>query len=314
MTSEKIQITDRDEWHRRRAKNIGGSEIAALFDLQPDYAMSAYELWQVKAGRIPAPEVAGERPAWGLRLELAVAEAAAEKEGWEIEQGGHVEHPTVRGAACTLDFTVHGDPRGLGVLECKNTDWMVHRRTWTDDEPPPHILLQLQHQLACTGYGWGAVACLVGGNDLRVYHYQRNDQVVAKIESLVAAFWRSIEDGRPLPKIDWSASTGRALAALHRDDNGEMVSLEGDNHLAEVCAQFLHARDRRRTAEQDEQAAKNIIMEKVGAHRGAFCDGFTISAPTVKATPDRIFTEAMVGDVIKGRSGYRRLSVKERTQ
>ncbi len=43
------------EWHAQRARNVGASEIAALFGVQPDYALSHYALWHVKAGKAPPP-------------------------------------------------------------------------------------------------------------------------------------------------------------------------------------------------------------------------------------------------------------------
>ena len=45
------------EWDAIRLENVGGSEVAALFGVQPDFAMSAMTLHLVKARRIEPPEV-----------------------------------------------------------------------------------------------------------------------------------------------------------------------------------------------------------------------------------------------------------------
>lgn len=309
-----IPVTSRADWLALRRGNVGASEVAALFGVQPAYAMSHWTLWQVKSGRMPEPEVEGDRPDAGLRFERAAAEWIAEGEGWTIGPIGYVQHPTVRGMGCSPDFRIIGDgPAGDGLLEVKWADWLIHKRQW-GDEPPQHVLLQLQAQLACTGMSWGAVGCIVGGNERRVYRYDRRPAIIAEIERRVAEFWRSIDEGRE-PEVDGSDSTARALATLYPDDDGEEepADLSGDNELPDLCVQLRTASDLRRQYERAEQQAKNGILAKLGEHRAAYCQGFRISAPAVKGTPDRVITEADVGTVIKGRAGHRRLSVKELT-
>ena len=136
-----------DAWHAARARVVGASEVAALFGCSPH--TSHWSLWQIKAGRVAAPDLSGDqRVTWGLRLESVIADAVAEERGWTILPGGHRTSSRVEGWGCTLDREI-GD-RGGGVLEVKNVDWLVRKREW-GDEPPPHILLQLQAQLGVTG-------------------------------------------------------------------------------------------------------------------------------------------------------------------
>ena len=40
-----------DDWHELRLRNIGGSEIAGLFDLQQPYQLSRYGLFMIKSKR-----------------------------------------------------------------------------------------------------------------------------------------------------------------------------------------------------------------------------------------------------------------------
>lgn len=308
-------FSSRDEWLALRRRNIGASEVAALFGAQPAYAMSHYTLWQVESGVLPEPEANGDRPAWGLRLEDAIVAAAAEMNGWKhYRRAGYVQHPTVEGLGCTPDFfltTADGTP--IAIIEAKNADWLTHKRQW-GDEPPLHILLQVQAQLACTGLPAATIAALVGGNDLRCYPIERRPAIIAEIETRVAAFWQSIRDGKE-PPVDGSESTAKAIAARYPHDDGddELVDLSGDNELPELCSNLLQATALRRQYEAAEREAKSGILAKLGDHRAARCTGFWVSAPATKSTPDRVITEADVGTVIKGRAGFRRLSVKEMT-
>lgn len=305
----------REVWLDARRHSVGGSEIAALFNCQPAYALSHYALWMVKAGRVPEPEVTSERASWGLHLEDAIAAAAAERYGLVIERGGWTPHAEVEGMAATTDYLVadgaaFGWPDEPGVMEVKNADWLIHKRQW-GDEPPLHVLLQLQHQLACTGRQWGVVVALIGGNRLaEPYAYAARPALIAEMERRVRDFWRSIRDGEP-PEPDGSDSTLRALRELYpSDDRREQpLDLSGDNEAPGICAAYLEAAERRRAAERAEKAAKAQLLAKLGNARLGRCAGFLIEAPTVGGTPDRV---AEAGEVIKGRAGHRRLSVKER--
>lgn len=268
-----LAFPTREEWLAARQSRIGGSEVAALFGVQAEYQQSLYALWQIKSGRIPSPDVAGGRPEWGLRLEAAIAEGAAERHGWEIEKGGYVVHLTVEGMACTLDFVITGYDKlekeatwGTPpvALEIKNTDWMIHKKQW-GDEPPIHVQLQLQHQLACTGYQSGIVQCLIGGNELaEPYAFERRPKIIAEIEKRVTAFWQSIRDNKP-PPVDGSETTGAALAAMFPEHvPGKDIDLTGDNEFPGRFAEFKQSRIDRLSVEAGEKAAKNWLMAKIG--------------------------------------------------
>lgn len=290
-------------WHAARAKVVGASEVGALFGVSPH--TSHWALWQIKAGRVPPPDLSGdERVTWGLRLEAAIADAVAETKGWEVRPGGHRTSEGSPGLGCTLDREALDRARGLGCLELKTVDWLVRKRTW-GAEPPPHILLQLQAQLAVTRYRWGAVAALVGGNELRIWEYEARPKVIAEIEKRVRAFWVSIRENKP-PAVDGSPSTADTLAALYPDASAPPIDLRADNELPEACAGFLRAREARQAAEREERQYSNLIRAKVGDAEAAMVNGYTVRATAVAAIPDRV---AEPGEKIKGRAGYRRLNV-----
>ena len=299
---------DRAAWHAARLKAVGGSEVAALFDVQPEYALSRYALWHVKAGNAPPPEVNNERVRWGLRLEHAIAAGVAEDNGWTVVPGGHVTDPTTPGMACTLDFVVHDPKRpDPGCLEIKNVDWMVHRRTWTDGEPPLHIGLQLQHQLACTGYTWGVVAGLVGGNEPVLYPYEVKPELIAEIRRRVTAFWQSIAEGRE-PPVDGSDGAAAVIRAMYPGVVDEEVDLSADNEAPDLCARFLKAAAAAKAAEAERDQCKNALMAKAGEHKRVRFQGYRMSMVVRADTPDRT---AEPGEIIKGRSGSRHPNVKE---
>lgn len=301
-------VHNTEAWHAARAQAVGGSEVAALFGVQPAYALSHYALWHVKAGYVPAPPVDNDRVKWGLRLEEPIARGIAEDNGWTIQRGGHVIDPTTPGMACTLDFIARDPARSdPGALEIKNVDAIQHARTWTDGEPPLHILLQLQHQLACTGYAWGAIGGLAGGNTPHVYRYEAKPGLIAQIRDRVTAFWQSIADGKP-PPVDGSDGAAAVLRALYPEVYDELIDLRQDNELPSICAGYLQAVADRKAADKAEAEWKARLVEKVGPHARIQAAGFWINVPVTPEKPSRI---AEPGEVISGRKETRRYTVKE---
>ena len=284
------------------------------FGCAPAYALSRYALWHVKAGFVPEPEVTGERPAWGLRLEAAIAGGAAEIHGLAIEPGAWVRTrgPSSRGMAATTDFHVEdgaplGHP-GPGVMEVKNADWLSHRRGWTDAEPPPHVLLQLQHQLACTGMGWGVVVALIGGNRLaEPYAYARRPRLIAEIERRVADFWASIRAGRAARARRHGGRLGRPARPIPVRESWP-AARPGRPGRAGLVRRLPR---RRRAAAGGGGGRGRRQGAAAGAAAGcpscALC-WLRIEAPAVAGVPDRAAVE---GEIVKGRCGYRRLQVRE---
>ena len=296
------------EWYEIRKANVGGSEVAALRGHQPAYGLSRYALWYVKAGKIEAPHTSPERAEWGQEFEPTIARIAAKKSGWKIYKGSYVTDDTTPGMGASLDYVIEepGEAEtkkgwtGPGALQVKMVDWLQHKRGWTGNQPPLHIILQLQHELACTGWGWGYVACLIGGNDLKLYPYEARPRAVDMLRSDVAEFWQSIRDNRP-PQVDGSDTTEDALRLMFPviDPDPDPVDMTDDPELSEICFGVITAAADRLAAEKIEQEYKNRLRARMADHKCAVADGYRIDVSITPATETRKET--------------RRLNVKEYT-
>jgi predicted phage-related endonuclease len=281
----------RADWLKMRLGYIGASETAALWDAQPDFALSKFALWHVKAGLIPAPDVEEERADWGVLLEPVVARETARREGWGIEHGGFAVDDTTPGLSATLDFQVisHTEPdhAGRGALEVKCVDWLQFKRVW-NGSPPLHIELQLQHQLAATGYSWGAIAALVSGNELHVWKRRARPRIIDGIRQRVREFWASIEAKRS-PSADGTDSTSAALKALYAvpQDRDAEIPEEDAPAVAEACALFLIERETRLAGAKREEAAKNLIRAAMGDAARAFVTPLDASGPAYRISRDK---------------------------
>lgn len=295
-----------------RAKHIGASEVAALFDCSP--YLTKFELFHRKRGNIATPAFnamaddgtpENERVFWGVRLEEAIMAGAAERFGYTgIER--NVELSNGKGLGAHPDALAYCPVRkSRGYVEIKMADWLV-RKGW-GDEPPANYLLQSQTGQGLAKVEWGDVLVLVGGNKLERFQYAFRPKIYAEIERRVDAFWQSIEADEP-PPADYTRDLD-TIMSLYREGTEEVVDLTADNLAHEAAAAFLFAKESRLEAEKREDAAKAELLDKLGTASTALLNGFVVRGTTVAAVPERI---AEPGEIIKGRKAYRRITVKEK--
>lgn len=253
------KVPTTEAWHALRAENVGASEVAALFGLSP--YVSRFTLWHQKAGKVARPEFSSERMEWGNLLEGPIATHIAAKQGWEIRKvKTYLTHEDVPGMGASLDFEILNHPDGPGCFEIKNVDSLVFRNQWLNLEDgslqaPIHIEMQLQHQLSVTGYAWGAIGLLVGGNEAHVLIRKRHAPTIARIEAEVASFWESIRKGEA-PSIT-DIDDLPVIGAMPW--NSDTV-YSHDPALVKACDAFVAAREAAKLAEKEKDKAKVALI------------------------------------------------------
>lgn len=253
--------TERATWLAERRTGIGASEVAAVLGCHP--YMSAYTLWHLKRGLIEEPEES-EVMEWGKLLEPVIAEKYARATGRQlVDHGRHAARRSERWPflLATLDREIAPiDDRGPGCLEIKTTGTWVEPK-WKD-EPPLHVQAQLQAQLAVTGFRWGSIAVLVGGQKYEHADFERNDDFIALLVERCAAFWALVESGEP-PEVDGSESTGETLRRLYPQESGEVVELPPEADPWSVA--YLEASEAEKRAKALKDEAKNHLLAAMGA-------------------------------------------------
>lgn len=209
----------RANWLEWRSRGLGASDVGTVLGLTSWGSPTA--LWRAKRhelglgdGPAPEPMEVSDRMSWGRHSESALADFAAERYGWtldECEPAVHPEHDWARATPdrCILD--AEGWPETLVELK------VVHERApWgpsgpaDDENVPPYIVVQVQWQLFCTGLRKGWIVAMVAG-DLRRYEVTRDDALLAAVFRKCSAFWSCVLSGE-LPED----STDRASAEYQR--------------------------------------------------------------------------------------------------
>jgi putative phage-type endonuclease len=239
-----------------RSEYIGGSDAAAICGLSP--WKTAYQLYQEKRKEVPPPDLsANERVYWGTVLEEVVAREYSKRTGRAVRRVNRtLVHPTYDFIRAHIDRLVVGDDR---ILECKTTD-AARASDWGEEgseEIPRHYQAQPQHYLAVTGKAVCDVAVLIGGNRMRIYTIQRDEEFIAMLLEAEREFWERVQAGEPPDP----ATPEEAAARWRVTDPGEMEGLAEDYsaalQMASLAAQMGELEDQ-------EKALKLQLMQRLG--------------------------------------------------
>ena len=261
---------------------LSASKIPALMGLSPYTTRNELlkEAIDAAAGKPPARIPQNEAMRFGDLMEPVILREAAyrldlDHVNTDIDEA--VFHPDLP-LACSLDGRgdggivfehnpAHGiyvpqggvvDTHGPGAMEAKNTS------AAPESVPAPHRgPLQLQAQMMCTNYAWGAVCVLYRGSELRIFLYRADEDVQAQIEDAVHEFERRKRD------VDWypAASSADANVAWDRvDDAAPALDLNGVADADHWASVLLAAREARRAAEAEIDQCETMLKEMLGNH------------------------------------------------
>lgn len=309
-TTEIIPFTTEADWLAHRQRDVTSTESAALFGMSP--YVTHYELWHRKRSGVAPEFKANERMRWGNRLEAAIAHGIAEEQGWEIKPlKEYMRDPEARiGSSFDFVITNLGEPVHL---EIKNVDYLAFRDGWIehDDgsiEAPEHIEMQVQHQMAVSGFKRAFTGAFIGGNRGVVIERERDEDVIRAIRAKVAEFWRTVDAGQePDPVMPDDAD---ALIRMNQyAQPGKILDASADEEIASRVAEYRAqcvARDR---ADDLAKVLKAELLLAIGDAEKVLLPGFTISAGMIADTPPTVITSEMVGTSYGGRKGYRNLRI-----
>jgi predicted phage-related endonuclease len=170
-----------------------------------------------------------------------------------IDNPGTLRRTDIPWALVNLDRVTieHGQP---GVVELKSrssyalNDWL--------DEIPVDVQVQMQWQMAVTGWQFGYAAALIGGQRTIVHRLDRDEEMIDHLRAIAAEFWGWVQDGIQ-PPLDASVATGQLLDRLYANATRKDVIADA----AEV-EKWLAVR---RTA-QEQIGAAEIALQDADNH------------------------------------------------
>ena len=313
MTTEIIVPSNQEHWLELRKQDVTSTESACLFGESP--YMTHFDLWHRKRSGVVPEFKMNDRMRWGNRLESAIAYGIAEEQGWEVKpMKEYFRHPDLRmGSSFDFVITNLGEPVHL---EIKNVDYLAFRDGWLehDDgsiEAPTHIELQVQHQMAVSGFKRAFIGAFIAGNRGVVIERLRDEDVIAAIKAKVADFWRTVDEGQePEPVMPGDAEVIIRLNQYAKP--GKVLDASSDDVLAELIERYKLAAAAEKNATEDKDVAKAEIFKHIADAEKVLTGAWTVSAAMQAETPPTLITANMVGTSYGGRKGFRNLRINPR--
>ena len=307
MTRETITPRDEAHWLDLRRADLTSTKTPALFGMSPYH--TTFDLYHAAASGIEVPFKTNERVENGRRMEEYAAQTIGAAYGWEVRPfKDYVRIPGERvGSSFDWVGTRHDGTEVL--IEIKAVDYIVHRDSWTEDEAPAHIEVQVQHQLEVADrWDTALIVAFTGIHTWHVIERQRDRETGAAIREAAAEFWAMVDEGRePAPDFGRDADI---IALLHRNSGDDLDGMTDDTDMDNLLTRYDVAQQIKRDAEASAKAIKAEIHHRLGDAGGAFTAHWRVKAGWAKDTPGKTITTDMVGETIGARAGYRRADIR----
>ena len=192
---------NKQEWLRERKSYIGGSDLGAICGLSP--YRTALDVYLDKTSN-DISEDTNAAMRWGTLLEDIIAKEYAQVTGYDVEiEPNTIYHPEHKFLGANIDRWVdRWVNNGTYILECK-TAGFTKAKEWGDsgtDQIPEPYLIQVAYYAAICNVSKVDIAVLIGGQDFRIYTYERNIELEDKLIKIACNFWSNHIEKRVPPK------------------------------------------------------------------------------------------------------------------
>ena len=245
MTYVKKTEMTAEQWLEGRKSYLGASETAAILGF--DKYRTPLDVYREKRGESDH-QPAGVRAEAGQRAEEMIASWISDLYNLKIQRDNKIRsHSRLPFWRCNLDRVIVGQPNGTAVLELKTTSMETLKR-WDPkaEELNPifvHHWIQVQAQLAITGYKWAAIGVMPadsyqGFGQPELIPIQPDREFIAMMAGKVKEFW----EGHVLTGIPPAPMTEGDLKVLY--PRSQPRTLEIDSGTLEKVRQVAEIRKR----------------------------------------------------------------------
>lgn len=250
----KQEIPEHILWLKDRQKGIGGSDVGAILGVNP--YKTAYDVWQEKIAPEPIQIEDNEAMKAGRMLEDAVARWFAEETGFGIIAPDNHSHFVGEKSYyhANVDRLIE-TPEGRGVLECKTASG-YSSDNW-DAEVPLTYYLQLMHYMNVLDLDFGYIAVLIDGRDFRYFLFERDQELIKRMEKKLDEFWQHVQDGTPPP----AQKVGDIVKQYPQDTGEDVIAV---SHVEVEIEHLNELRAKIKELEQEADKAEFIIKEYIG--------------------------------------------------
>lgn len=274
------RIHSRDEWLKWRERNIGASDVAALFGQHP--YLTPLKLWAWHRGEAVRDTQDNAAMRRGRIFERAVLSAYQEEHHELYLQPGEEYHeiPSLRLGATPDAWAVEagGEPE---LVQIKTVAPGKFENEWQDG-PTLSYLMQIQTEMLVLNAKRGRLVVMVmDGFNLPIHEYRfpAMPEYHEGLVRMIDRFWRQVEEGK---QPDALAGDCDVLQQLHPEHiPGSTIALGGMPRIREAIERMKKAQSAIGQQNKIVEAAKAEICAALGNHERGVLPGWTINWPTV---------------------------------
>lgn len=311
LMSKFVTISEESDLKRIHSQYFSASRVANLFGCGFGSAIDDYHILR---GEKEAPDLDGDIIRRGLLLEPIIDQMMLEDYpdfSKARKNNRFFIHPEIDRFGCTPDrFIRHPSKSDVGLAEYKVINELGYRDDWQGgDVVPLKYQLQIQSQMVCTGKKWGVlIPLIVGTFTFRLadpIFYDYHDGAVERIELFVYKLLRQVDTGIPPGINDYKD----ALSEIDNNSTGfasdPPQDFSGNDELTDLFVEYRTGAAKEKSGKEAKKIAQAKIFRAIGDVGNVIADGWKLNANNTNDGDDRQITAEMVGDVIKGRKGYR---------
>lgn len=275
MTSSVVRDGDREAWLADRRKSVGASEAAAAMGLS--FWESPRELYLRKRGLLPELTET-EAMRWGSLLEPLIAAEYERRTGNRVV----IQQVFLRSTETPMSATIDGITEAGYPVEFKTIGSFGAKGLGEEgsDQLPEHWLIQGHQQMLLHGSYRMDFAVLVGGQRLRIFEVERDEDLVEEVIKGVRGFWKCVEEQRAPEDL---RPDPRVMHLIYPGCEGE-IELDSFDESDVKLWEHMKALGRDAGTRADELRGK--LLERLGNHRvGILPDGRTIEKKKVVVKP-----------------------------
>lgn len=276
MIPRAIAYGNEQDWLESRRAFIGASESPALVG-EGYEGQTPLRIWAQKVHGLDmeADPDLRKRLLAGRAMESAAIRVAAIYSGIEVEAAGTPTvcvHPDKDFIRCTLDgWTEDGR-----VVEAKFCTVPHLHSQWESGGLPDRFIVQVQHQLACTGWDSAMIVAICIGRQPIIQEVPRNEEFIGKLVDYLNWWWHTFVIGRESPPMDGDESTKRLLHNLYGPGVAGTCQRIGD--MDATIEEYEDLGRKIEALKEERERRGNQIRDAIGScEYGVTTDGRTVS-------------------------------------
>jgi putative phage-type endonuclease len=206
-----------------RRNGIGGTDIGAILGINP--YKTAYDVYQEKVHNYEKDLSWNEKVIWGNLLEEPISRRYADLMKVDlisIEPIQSLKHPYLFGSP---DRLIKGRKKGLEIKAVGESQKCLWGASGSQ-EVPEYYYIQAAHYMLVLDYDSWDIAVLIGGQELRIYSFERDREIDNIILTNSSVFWRDHILKRVPPPINFThPSTKETIKNRFKFVNEEIKDL-----------------------------------------------------------------------------------------